>query len=234
MEYSLRGINHFLKMPMLAFLLILNYLPYYALLEHAIGIFRLKDYQFWILAQIFGLIWQLVSVAALFYPPLIFGFNVGVLFINNLIWWPTLQALFAFYIARRLVPGIDRQDPLLSRTSVVIFFVAYLLISFSFHIFAPGLLYPQIYQALILIVLVVLLSRVFVKSIKSNPKIHSVFTPSRFLDLLSMFTISYLIISFLYFTKDQSIHSTTILNMQALRINVPVSTLITLMLLIYS
>ena len=233
MEYSLRGINNFLKTPALSVLLVLNYLPYYALLEHAMGAYQLKDYQLWILAQIFGLMWQLVSVAALFYPPLTLGVNAGVLFINNLIWWPTLQALLAFYIARRIIPGIDRQKPLLGRKGVAALFIMFILVSFSFHLFAPGLRYPQIHQILILAILISILAYVFKKSVKRNLAMPVKFVPGKFLDLLSIFTIVYLIISFFYFTQDQSILNTTILNKQALRVNVPVSISIATMLLVY-
>lgn len=231
MEFSLRGVNNFLKAPALSLLLFLNYFPYFAIVEEFIGRFHLKDSQVWIFAELMGLIWQLVSVAAIYYPPLFFGLNPGVLFINNIIWWPTIQTLFAFYIARRITLNADRSKPFLSNVKLTLLFVMYIAISASFKLFVPNFPSVTIGQYAIVLALVILSAYYFVKSIKAN--IPQEFKSNMFLDRLAVGMVIYCIFSFLFLTKDAGTSNTTLLNRQALMVNIVVSPLIALSLLIY-
>ena len=216
----------------MSILLFLNYLPYFAIVEEFIGRFRLKDYQVWIFAQLMGLVWQLVSVAAIYYPPLVLGLNLGVLFVNNIIWWPTIQTLFAFYIARRMTPNADRSKSFLSNTLLILFFVVYVGVSMSFRFFVPNFPAVTIVQYAIVVALIAICAYYFLQSIKTKSSTYE-FKPSIFLDRLAIFLVIYCVFSFLFLTKGTGISNTTLLNMQALKINLVVSPLVVLSLLIY-
>lgn len=232
MEYSLRGVNNFLKIPAMAILVFANYFTYLVLIEDFIGRFKLKDYQIWIVAQFFGLLWQLVSIAGVYYyPPFLFGIGIGTLLINNLVWWPTLQTLFAFYIAHRLTPNVDRSKPLLPKAGIFVFFVSYVLISASWRLFTT----PPVtaWQFTIMLSLTTLFAWFSYRQIASNLK-KSVqlipFEANKFLDGLAAFTIVYLALSFFFLTGGGI--TTHLINRQALRVNLVVSPLIAFALLL--
>ena len=169
-EYSLRGINNLLAIPEMAVLVFANYFTYLVVIEDFIGRFKLRDYQVWIVAQFFGLLWQLVSVAAVYYPypPFLFGISVGILLINNLVWRTTIQTIFALYIAHRLTPNVDRSKPLLGKPGIFVFFVAYVLVSASWCLFATPPVTP--WQFLVMLSLTSLFAWLSYRQITSNLK----------------------------------------------------------------
>lgn len=233
MEYSLRGINNLVKRPEMAILVFANYFAYLALIEDFIGRFKLKDYQVWIVAQFFGLLWQLISVAGVYYPPFLFGIGIGTLLINNLVWWTTIQTVFAMYIAHRLTPGVDRSKPLLPKTGIFVFFVSYVLISVSWRLFATPPVTP--WQFLVMLSLTSFFGWFSYKQISANLKKQAQLTPfkaSKFLDWLAAFTIVYLTFSFFFLTGGNGAEHPSPINRQALRVNLVVSPLIALALLL--
>lgn len=231
MEYSLRGLNGFLKIPAMAILVFANYFTYLVLIEDFIGRFKLKDYQVWIVAQFFGLLWQLISVAGVYYPPFLFGIGLGDLLINNLVWWTTIQTVFALYIAHRLLPNVDRSQPLLGKAGIFLFFISFVLISSSWRLFVT----PPVtaWQFLVMLSLTSLFALFSYKQISSNLK-KSVqlipFEANKFLDGLAAFTIVYLTFSFLFLTGGGI--TTHLINRQALRVNLVISPLIAFVLLL--
>lgn len=230
MEYSLRGINNLLSTPEMSIIVFANYFVYLALIEDFIGRFKLKDYQVWIVAQFFGLLWQLISVSAIYYSPFLLGINIGALLINNLVWWTTIQTIFAMYIAHRLTPNVDRSQPLFNKTGILVFFVSYVLVSASWRLFVT----PPVtaWQFLVMLSLTSLFGWLSYKQISSNSKKGVQLAPfeaNKFLDALAAFTIVYLAFSFFFLTGDGG-HS-HLLNRQALRVNLVVSPLIALALL---
>ena len=215
----------------MAILVFANYFVYLVLTEDFIGRFKLKGYQVWIVAQFFGLFWQLVSVAGAYYLPFVFGIGLGDLLINNLVWWTTIQTVFALYIAHRLTPNADRSQPLLKKGSILFFFVAYVLISSSWRLF----LTPPVtaWQFLIMLSLTSLFAFLSYKQISSNTKKGIQLTPfeaNKFLDGLVAFTIIYLTFSFFFLTGGGG--TAHLINRQALRVNLVVSPLIALALLL--
>lgn len=231
MEYSLRGINHFLKNPHMAILVFANYFFYLAIVEEFIGRFKLKDYQVWIVAQFFGLLWQLISVAGVYYPPFLFGIGITTLLINNLVWWTTIQTVFALYIAHRLTANIDRSKPLLKKSGILVFFATYVLISASWRIFLT--LPVTAWQFLVMLSLTVLFGRLSYKQISANIKKGVQLMPfeaDKFLDGLAAFTIVYFAFSFFFLTGGG--RTTHLINRQALRVNLVISPLIALSLLL--
>jgi len=231
MEYSLRGINNFLKTPQMAVLVFVNYFVYLALIEDFIGRFKLKDYQVWIVAQFFGLLWQLVSVSAVYYPPFVFGIGLGDLLINNLVWWTTIQTVFATYIAHRLIQNVDRLKPLLGKFGIFVFFVFFVLISASWRFFVTPAVTP--WQFLVMFSLTFLFAGFSYQQISSNLKKGVQLAPfeaNKFLDGLSLFTVVFLVFSFFFLTGDGG-HS-HLINRQALRVNLVISPLIALLLLL--
>lgn len=234
MEYSLRGIDVLVRYPQFAVLVFANYFIYLSLMEELIGRYNLKDYQVWILAQFFALLWQLVSISGIYFPPFVFGINIGVLFINNLVWWPTLQTVFAFFIARTLVKDLDRSKPLLPNALLLIFFVLYILVSASFRMFFVPLVTPfQIAFVATLILIFGFLSYRQIKYNRANNVQPVVFWKSKFLNFLAVFMIIYLFISFLFLPGDKGTGNIALISRQALRVNVILSPLIALGILIY-
>lgn len=231
MEYSLRGINNFLKTPHMAPLVFANYFVYLVLIEDFIGRFKLKDYQVWIVAQFFGLLWQLVSVAGVYYPPFVFGIGLGDLLINNLVWWTTIQTIFALYIGHRLVANVDRSKPLLGKPGIFLFFISFVLVSSSWRLFVT----PPItaWQFLVMLSLTSLFAWFSYKTITNNLKkgVQLIsFEANKFLDALAVFTIIFLAFSFFFLTGGEA--TTHVINPQALKVNLIVSPLIALSLLL--
>lgn len=231
MEYSLRGINGFLKEPAMAVLVFANYFTYLALMEDFIGRFKLKDYQVWLVAQFFGLLWQLVSVAGVYYPPFVLGIGLGDLLINNLVWWTTIQTVFALYIAHRLAAPVNRTQPLLTRTGIFGFFTAFVLISASWRLFVTPPITP--WQLTVMLSLTALFAwasyRVITRNLKKVLELPA-FAADRFLDILAAFMIVYLAYSFFFLTGGGG--TTHVINREALRVNLVVSPLIALCLLL--
>jgi len=215
----------------MAILVFANYFVYLAIIEEFIGRFKLKDYQVWIVAQFFGLLWQLVSVAGVYYPPFVFGIGLGVLLINNLVWWTTIQTIFALYIAHRLTPNIDRSKPLLPKVGIFVFFVAYILVSASWRLFATPPVTP--WQFLVMLFLTSLFAWLSYQQIFSNLKKDvqfATFEANKFLDGLAVFVAVYLTFSFFFLTGGD--RTTHLINRQALRVNLVISPLIALSLLL--
>lgn len=231
LEYSLRGINCLLKIPLMSFIVFANYFFYLAIMEDLIGRFKLKDYQVWIVAQFFGLLWQLVSVAGIYYPPFFLGVNIGDLLINNLVWWPTFQTVFAIYVARRLTPIVDRSRYLLSKKGLFVFFISYILISASWRLFITPPV--ALWQFLAIFSLILIFGFLSYQQIFSNIKkgIQPIpFNQDKFLDWVAIFSIVYFSFSFLFLTGGGStIH---LINRQALRVNLLISPLIAFSLLV--
>lgn len=168
MEYSLRGISVFIARPRMAVFVLLNYVIYIALMEELIGRFKLNDSQAWVVAAFFGIL-QVLGISHIYYPPFIFGINLPLLLINNVVWWPTLQTIFAFYIARRITPDVDRTRPMLSTFGVVSFFILYLLVLASWRMLAAQP--TTAWQLMILVTLGCFFGVVSLMAIRTNIKI---------------------------------------------------------------
>ena len=232
MEYSLRGINGFLNTPHMAILVFANYFFYLAIIEEFIGRYKLKDYQVWIIAQFFTLLWQLVSVAGIYWPPFVLGINVYQLLLNNVIWWPTIQTVFALYIAHRLTPDADRTRPLLNKHGIIAFFIVYVFVSVSWRFFVTPPV--TLYQFSVVLILTCLFTLFSYKAISSNIKKKielAVFKRDIFLDVLAIIMVVFLVFSFL-FLIDTGTDTPHLINRKALIANVFVSPLVALALLL--
>lgn len=228
-EYSVRGINNLFKIPPMAVLVFANYFFYLVIVEEFIGRFKLKDYQVWIVAQFFGLVWQLISIAVVYEPPFLFR-GLGTLLINNLVWWPTLQTLFAFYIAHRLTERVDRSKPFLSKNGIFLFFILYVLVSLSWRLFYT----PPVtaWKFSLILFLTSFFGWLSYQQISYNIKKGFqlvTFEKDKLLDWLAVFTIVYLVFSFFFLTGGTD--PSAVINKQALRVNLVVSPLIAFTLL---
>lgn len=170
-------------------------------------------------------------MAAIYLPPLFLGINPGILFINNLIWWPTLQTLLGFYIARRIVGNVDRSKPLLSKGGIIFFFSMFILVSASFRLFVPFPITPQQLIVLGFVIGTGLYFRKLVKS-KDETKLPEMQKNDIVLDLIAIFTLCFIIFSIFYFTKDPGLLHVTLINQDALKANIIVAPLVALALLI--
>ncbi len=231
MEYSLRGINGLLRQPLVAAVVFANYFTYLALIEEFIGRFRLKDYQVWIMAQLFALIWQLLGVSGIYWPPFVLGINVYLLVLNNLIWWPTIQTLFALYVAHRVTPDADRSQPLLNRFGIAVFFLLFVLVSASWRLLATPPITPwQLSIMLCLTSTFAVLAGAMIFLNRRRGVELPVFKADRVLDVVAVLMAMFLTFSFFFLTDPEAraIHQ---VNIRALIANVMVSPLIALALL---
>jgi hypothetical protein len=215
----------------MAIVVFANYFTYLALIEELIGRFKLKDYQVWIVAQLFALIWQLIGVSGIYWPPFIFGINVFLLAVNNIIWWPTIQTVFALYIAHRVTSEVDRSRPLLTRFGIVIFFILFILVTASWRLIATPPITPwQFFIMLCLTsVFAVLASAMIVLNRRRRAELPA-FQPDRVLDGIAVIMLVFLVFSF-FFLTDPEARATHQVNIRALIANVIVSPLIFLALL---
>ncbi len=228
MEYSLRGINGFLREPAMAILVFANYFTYLVLIEEFIGRFKLKDYQVWVIAGFFTLLWQLVSVSGIYWPPFVLGINIYQLVLNNVIWWPTLQTVFALYIAHRVISDVDRTKSLLNKYGIALFFALYFIVSVSWRLFVTPPVTP--WQFLIVLTFTCLFALFSYRLIFSNIKRKvelATFKPDKFLDVIAVIMVIFLIFSFL-FLIDSGTSTPHLINRRALIANIIVSPLIAL------
>lgn len=103
-EYSMRGINNFLKQPFLPIFLFTAYFSLYTMINDLIARYRLRDYHLLALAFFFGTAYQfLVSGAALVQPQAL-GINWTSMLFVVVVWWGIVQSVLTFYFATRLAP----------------------------------------------------------------------------------------------------------------------------------
>ena len=146
-----------------------------------------------------------------------------------------LQTVLAFYIAKRIIKDVDRSQPLLSKTGIVFLFIMYVLISASFHIFVPKFPRIALQQFIVIISLTLGSALLFLGLLRLSKKRAlpaAVSKGNRVIDLLAIFTVIFLVFSFFYFTSKPSLEKVTLLNKDALRVNVIVTPILALIMLV--
>jgi len=227
-EYSLRGIKDFSLHPWLPLYLFLTYFSYFAMIEDLITRFRLKDYQVFVAALFFGLLWQLVGPSIVFFPPFILGINwLGLLFVN-FFWWCSIQTVMGFYIANRVTPR-DWNHPLLSKTGWGMVFSLFVLITFFARICVPNFP-PSTPQQIITMIGLILATAIFFKKIlplaKERSSLVSVFKKDKVMDCLSIFVVVYFFLSTIFLTTNPTLVGAIHLNRTALRAGIAVAVII--------
>ena len=232
MELSVRGIQGMLTRPVLSGALLLaigaTYWSYFALLEDAIGRYRLSDAQVATAGVFCCLLWQLLGPSIVFLPPLIFGVNLlGLLFVN-LVWWAPIQTVLALYIANRMNPR-DTWQPLLSRVARGGYAAAFVGVTLLLRAAVPRLPPPRPGQVLVMLLLLGATAWRFTASLRRvRPAAMPLpFQPDRFLDGLSLVMTAYLLCSAVLASTPSLVY-VSLVDRTALHINLVVSLGITL------
>jgi hypothetical protein len=151
--------------------------------------------------------------------------------LNNIIWWPTIQTVFALYIARRVTPGVDRSRPLLNRFGILVFFLLFILVTASWRLIATPPITPwQFFVMLCLTTIFAVLASTMIVMNRRRRVELTAFMPDRVLDIVAVLTVVFLSFSFFFLTdpETQAIHH---VNIRALIANIMVSPLIFIALL---
>lgn len=220
MEYSVRGINNLREIPLLPLALFLNYFPYFAMIEDLIGKYRLKDYQVFVAALCFGLLWQLLGPSAVFFPPLVLGVNWGILLFVNLVWWAPIQTVLAFYIANRVLPRQEWDSPLLSKAGWVLSLILFVSVTLAFRVSVPGFPLVRPPQIIIMGGLILAAAAAFRRILPSPRQLSSpppLFEKDRVLDGISAGMILFLLYCALFLTSQPSVVYVSHVNITALR-----------------
>ena len=170
----------------------------------------------------------------MFVSPQILGINWTALIFVNIVWWDTLQGIMTFYIANRLTPR-DWRYPLLSQrgrkiSMFIMIFSLILLRIFSKN--KPSLSLIGIFTILGLI----LFSGVLFMSVLRKRKKYfnqPVFRRDKLMDILSIFTITLFLFSFMFITSDHGMLSIHPVNLAAVKVIIVWTTLLAVIIWTY-
>jgi hypothetical protein len=188
------------------------------MLEDLIIRFKLRNYQLFLVAFLYGLFPTAFLTGNLFsssiYSGIMFaGINVGTLIWIGVFAWGVLQGIITLYFANRLCPR-DWDHP---RMGVVGWAIAIL---FQFSMIILARLNPLTPHAtpighLSLGLLIIASGALFIKSIKDNKQeIHS-FEPSKLMDFLAIGSVVLFLVLGTFFTSDPLIVASQLLNLTA-------------------
>jgi len=198
-EYSMRGINDLFQRPFLPLFLLMVYFPYFAILEHCIEKYRMRDYHVLIAGFVFGALAAFFIPGGMFNPPLLFGLNWASFFFITVVWWGTFQAVFTFYIARAIVQS-RRYATFLAQPAPIILtgILVCMLFLFRFAIKSA----PQI--PVIGAILIVFMACAGLLTLHTTlPGKPVVFTRHKILDILAFATIILFIFCALFLTDKK-------------------------------
>jgi hypothetical protein len=170
-EYSARGIRDFVHRPFFMLILFGIYFTYFAMLEDLIVRFRLKNYQIFLGAFVYGLFPLAFLTGNVFNPHvysgiMIAGVNIGTIIIVGIFSWGCVQGIVTLYFANRFSPRdwthpkmgklgwtlavlyqlsvmiVARQNPVTPRGTPLGYFVLGILVIFTFILFLKSLKTP--------------------------------------------------------------------------------------------
>jgi hypothetical protein len=185
-EYSLRGFNNLQTQPFLPVVLFSIYFTLYIMVEDLILRFKLKDYQLMILSFFYGTIYCAYTSGIAFINPTFMGVAWVPLILVNLIWWGTVQAVVAFYLANT-ISARDWNHKKLSPVGwliCLIINIACVLIFQQSGVIPSGTPIGQ----LVIILLCILTLVVFVAQIQKKNQVNTINT-NVFLNTLSVITV---------------------------------------------
>jgi len=232
-EYSWRGANNIMQVPLLFVAFLILYITLFTILDDLIVEFRLRDYHLVIAAFFYGTIYEFLASGALYYQPGFLDINWMTLFFLNLVMWGSVQGVFTFYLANRVAPRKPRPRLLLNREWVIILllnFIALWEIRIMEKLPAPGL-----NQWIAFLAVLVISAFILNRSIQKE-EWRSAFIPFRksmILDLVGIITVAVFMISALFLTTNQVLPYMALYNAAALRINFVWAATVAIILLIY-
>ena len=217
-EYSARGLGEFFHRPLLVLSLFLIYFAYFAMLEDLIVRFRMKNYEIFLTAFIYGMFPITFLTSNLFHPSIykgifFLGVNWGVVFIIGILAWGVMQGIVTLYLANRLV----KRDWKHARMSAVGWCVA---IGYHLAIAYASLSNPvkpkgEALGYLVIGVVVLIVLGLLVKSLKSPRPSIQPFQTSKVMDFLAFGSVIIFLVLGTFLISKAKIVTSQPLNMLA-------------------
>jgi hypothetical protein len=210
-EYSGRGIKQFLTRPLFILVLFGIYFTYFAMLEDLIVRFRLKNYQIFLCAFLYGLFPIAFLTGNLFSTRvysgiMVAGVNIGTLFIVGILAWGVVQGIVTLYLANRLQPR-DWNHPRMGKVgwALAVLYQAVVMIYAHQNPVTPrGTVTGYLSFAVLVIVAAVL----FIRSLKTPGPSPRPFQPLKVMDFLAFGSIAiFLVLGTLFVSGDKIVTS---------------------------
>jgi hypothetical protein len=187
-EYSARGIRDFAHRPLFMLILFGIYFTYFAMLEDLFVRFRLKNYQVFLGAFVYGLFPLAFLTGNLFNPRvysgiMVAGVNIGTIIIVGVFSWGCVQGIVTLYFANRLSPR-DWTHPKMGRIGwalAVLYQLSVMILACQNPVTPRGT--PLGY--LVLGILVIITFILFFKSLKTPIGQVKLFQQSKVMDILA-------------------------------------------------
>lgn len=218
LEYSARGAGQFFARPLFVLSLFFIYFSYFAMLEDLIVRFKMKNYEIFLAAFIYGLFPLTFLTSNLFNAKIYWGLtalgiNWGVVFVIGILAWGVLQGMITLYFANRLIKR-DWNHPKMSMLgwcAAIGYHLAIAYMSLSNSVKPRGTLLGYVAIGVLALIVVSLL----IKSLKTPRPELKTFTSSKIMDFLAFGSvIIFLILGTLFVSKVKIITSAP-LNMTA-------------------
>lgn len=216
-EYSMRGVNNLLVKPILIIFLMGIYFSYFMLVDDLIRRYRLRDYHLVVIGFIFGCLSSLILPGSVTAPPTYLGINWINLVYVNIGWWGIIQGIVTFYIATRITPRKWDVTPL-SRIWWLIFSIVILGVYLVFRMYAKNIQAIEPVGIRLLIIFSIIGILVLRKLVTDRELETPVYSPSIFMDIVSISTIAVFILSSIFLTYGSTWVSIHYVNLPALRL----------------
>ena len=219
-EYSARGIRDFVQRPLFMLALFGIYFTYFAMLEDLIVRYKLKNYQIFVTAFLYGLFPIAFLTGNLFNPRVYAGFmvagvNLGTVLVIGILAWGVVQGMVTLYLANRIWPR-DWNHPKMGKSgwALALLYQAVVMVLASRNPVTPRGT-PVGY--LVFGVLVVVAALLLMRSLKIPGEIQ-MFQPSRVMDILAVGSVILFLFNGTFLASGPQIVTSQPLNLWAVTI----------------
>ncbi|MGC1121393.1 MAG: hypothetical protein WBA22_09890 [Candidatus Methanofastidiosia archaeon] len=217
-EYSARGIKQFLTRPLFMLALFGIYFTYFAMLEDLIVRFRLRNYQIFLCAFLYGLFPIAFLTGNLFNTRvysgiMVAGVNIGTLFIVGILAWGVVQGIITLYLANRF-QSRDWNHPRMGKVgwaSAGLYQVVVMIYAHQNPITPRG----TVTGYLSFIVLVFVAALLFIRSLKTPKPSLRPFQPVRLMDFLAFGSVAIFLILGTFLISGEKVVTSQPLNLLA-------------------
>jgi hypothetical protein len=220
-EYSARGINEFIHRPLFVLVLFGIYFTYFTILEDLILRFKLKNYQIFLVAFLYGLFPTAFLTGNLFNETVYFGIlfsgiNLGTLVMIGIFAWGFMQGIVTLYFANRLTPR-DWNHPRMGKIGwiLVILYQVFVMIAAHRNPVTPRGTLPGY---LALGALIIISTILFIYSLRNQRQEVQPFQSSIIMDFLTFGSVILFLILGTLFISGETIITSQPLNKIAVTI----------------
>jgi hypothetical protein len=235
-EYSMRGINNFVRQPLLFPFLFGIYFTYFLALEDLIVRFRLGEVHILAITFFFGTFYITFATGIVFINPNWMGINIVSLLFVNVVWWGLLQAILTFYLANKITRR-NWSHQVMGKVGWTIFVAYQTLMLLIFQFVNPNVPKGSTigYFTIATIFAASLFTCYFLIERRKSKNFsgHITFKPSLVLDVLAFSSIILFLILALFFTTDPIQFGAHQINQFATRVVIFWSLLIALVMAFY-